>query len=320
MTAVEVRAPSRLHFGLLSFGHDDRGQFGGAGVMIAKPQLRLSIRAGKGLVVTGPRANRAKRIARHAAEFLKIAEPLDFHIEIHEAARPHVGLGSGTQLGLSIAAGLAHFFELPALSPIELAAAAGRGQRSSIGTYGFLHGGWLYDEIRQPDQCLAPLQERIAVPDEWRWLLVRPRGSGGISGWRENAAFADLPAVPAATTARLRREIREYMSPALRRRDLKDFGESIYRYGLAAGECFAAAQGGPFASPFAARLVDRIRAMGISGVGQSSWGPTIFALIENESVASDIRANLLNEFDAKQVRIRVTASGNSGARCETLPS
>ena len=40
--AVHVRAPCRLHFGMFSFGHADRPQFGGVGVMIDPPAVELT--------------------------------------------------------------------------------------------------------------------------------------------------------------------------------------------------------------------------------------------------------------------------------------
>ncbi len=58
-----------------------------------------------------------------------------------------------------------------------------------------------------------------------------------------------------------------------------EFGESLYRYGYQAGMLFAKRQGGPYAGRRATELVDWIRGQGIRGVGQSSWGPTIFALL-----------------------------------------
>ncbi len=40
---VRVVAPSRLHFGLLSFGHRAGRRYGGIGLMIDRPAVRLSL-------------------------------------------------------------------------------------------------------------------------------------------------------------------------------------------------------------------------------------------------------------------------------------
>ena len=43
--AVHVQAPCRLHFGMFSFGHADRAEFGGVGVMIEPPNVQVAISA-----------------------------------------------------------------------------------------------------------------------------------------------------------------------------------------------------------------------------------------------------------------------------------
>ena len=74
--------------------------------------------------------------------------------------------------------------------------------------------------------------------------------------------------------------------------DFDLFSESLYRYGEAAGMFFAARHGGPFATPAIARLVEAIRELGIRGTGQSSWGPTVFALAADETSADEFIANI----------------------------
>ena len=76
------------------------------------------------------------------------------------------------------------------------------------------------------------------------------------------------------------------MLPAIERADCSAFGDALYEFGRLAGECFAAAQGGPFANAFNERLVEAIRGYGVAGVGQSSWGPTVFAVVANETEAT----------------------------------
>jgi hypothetical protein len=51
-----------------------------------------------------------------------------------------------------------------------------------------------------------------------------------------------------------------------------------------AGRCFASAQGGVFSSPLTKRLVVFVRELGLTGVGQSSWGPMVF-ICRSESAA-----------------------------------
>ena len=58
------------------------------------------------------------------------------------------------------------------------------------------------------------------------------------------------------------------------------------------GESFAAVQGGCYVDPQMAALVEWARAAGIRGVGQSSWGPTIWMLVPNAAVADSVAADV----------------------------
>src|SRR5262245_47692582 len=101
---VQVTAPSRLHFGLWSLAGAGR-QFGGVGAMIEQPGLKLELAPAEQFVAGGPLADRAKRFAAHWAAFHRAALPA-CEIRLLAAPPEHVGLGTGTQLGLAVAAGL----------------------------------------------------------------------------------------------------------------------------------------------------------------------------------------------------------------------
>jgi len=316
--AVHVRAPCRLHFGMFSFGHADRPQFGGVGVMIDPPAVEVAITPGDRLSVSGSLSERAKQFVESAATAwrLKTLPPCQISVG---APSDHLGLGVGTQLGLAIAAGLRRFLELPDLSIEALAASVGRASRSAVGTYGFHLGGFIVDAGREPGKEVgwAPpttrLKQRVALPAAWRFVLVRPANERGLAGASEADAFARLPAVPENVTQVLWRITEEEMLPSIERADCAAFGEAVYRYGRLAGECFAAVQGGPFASAEIARLVEAIRSRDIAGVGQSSWGPTVFAACASEAEAQSLAACLRDAADGIQRQITIARPNNRGA-------
>ena len=260
---VEVVAPSRLHFGLLSFGQPAGRQFGGAGLMIDAPALRLRIRGSDRFETSGPLAPRVRDVAQRFARYHELSAPPACHVEVLEAPPQHVGLGSGTQLAMAVAAGLATWrsddWEPSPDNLLDLVTVAGRAARSAIGTYGFVLGGLIRESGKLACETLAPLEERVEVPADWRFVLVLPRHEPGLSGDEERQAFDHLPPVPLETTEHLRRELNDHLFPAARAGDFTRFGESLYRYGHTAGECFAARQGGPFASQRLAALVETIR-------------------------------------------------------------
>ena len=119
-------------------------------------------------------------------------------------------------------------------------------------------------------------------------MLVSSPNDRGLSGDAEQHAFENLPPVPATVTERLQSLVIERMLPAARAADVDAFGDAIFEYGRLAGECFAPIQGGPYASPEVADCVAALRQLGAHGVGQSSWGHTVFAIVGDEDAAIDI--------------------------------
>jgi beta-RFAP synthase len=312
-SSVEVVAPSRLHFGLLSFGQPGVRPFGGAGVMIERPGVRLRISPAERFEAAGPLAARVGEVADSYAKFRRLSELPCCRIEVLAAPPQHVGLGTGTQLALSVAAGLSAWRGEPAFDAADLAAVARRAVRSAIGTYGFVLGGLLMEAGRLDDEPLAPLEQRIALNDAWRFVLIVPGTERGLSGEAERRAFESLPPVPRSTTDALLAELANELFPATAGGDFARFSESLFRYGHTAGVCFAARQGGAFASPRIAALVERIRSLGVRGVGQSSWGPTVFAVLETAAAAEDF-CRQIRPYTAADDTLITTEPNNTGAR------
>lgn len=283
---IQVSAPSRLHFGMFSFGHADVRQFGGVGVMIDAPRLELEISPAERLETAGASQERVREFAERAALAADwIAPEIPCRIEVKSAPPAHVGLGSGTQLALAVAMGLNANFGGTWQTAQEFARAVGRGRRSAIGLHGATGGGLLIEAGKFADDEISPLISRIELPAEWRFVLFWPSETCGLSGEAELQAFQRLPATSMAATEALCREALLELAPAAVQGDFDRFSESLYRFGHTAGDCFAAEQGGPYANAKIARLVADLRAAGIRGVGQSSWGPTVFALVRNQGEA-----------------------------------
>src|SRR5262245_51051377 len=261
MPCVHITAPSRLHFGLWSLADGHERQFGGVGAMVDRPQLSLQITDATQLQASGPDSERAVKFARRWAEFHRLAMP-QCSFDIHSAVPAHSGLGSGTQLALAIAAGLSAFCDLPSQSPQELAMSVGRGLRSAVGTYGFAFGGLIVEQGKRPDERISPLDCRLDLPDEWRFVLVRPQSLSGLAGDDESDAFGVLPKVPQIVTDQLITRARDRLIPAAATADFASFAENLYEYGRLSGECFATRQGGPFNGPLLTSIVQQIRGMG----------------------------------------------------------
>lgn len=290
---TRVTAPSRLHFGLFhvpTSGEPEPGVplrvFGGVGLMIDQPGVVVSARPAASWQFEGTLASRAQVFAhRFTAGIDPAPEPLQILVE--RCPAEHTGLGAGTQLGLAVAKALAVETGTPDLTAIELARRVGRGERSAIGVHGFDRGGLIVEPGKSPGEEVSPLLTRVLLPDYWRIAVFAPNGLDRWHGSREQQAFdhAGASPRPARLTDTLCRIALLGMLPAAVAGDLPAFSEAVHEFNRRAGEPFAATQGGIYAAPDIEELIRSITAKGVKGVGQSSWGPSVFAVVGSNDEA-----------------------------------
>jgi beta-ribofuranosylaminobenzene 5'-phosphate synthase len=306
-----VEAPARLHFGVLDLRGDLGRRFGGIGAAVPTPSLLLEARPAARLAAAGPDAGRALEFARRFAAHHRVDLPV--HFTVHRAIPSHAGLGSGTQLALAVARAAAELCGLP-IEPTALARAVGRGQRSGVGTWTFAYGGFVLEGGRGAGPATpAPLLTRLPFPPAWRCVLAVPRGKPGLAGEEEAAALARLPAPGAADVARVAHLVLMQLLPALVEADLAGFGAALTQVQEITGGWFAPAQGGAFAPGETQALVERLRAWGATGVGQSSWGPAVYGIV-GDSGAAHALANRVREIVGPGGSVYDTGFSASGAR------
>jgi beta-RFAP synthase len=320
-TCIRIQTPSRLHFGLLAWGPQSPRLFGGVGLMIDAPRLELSAEPAPGWLADGPLARRALDVAQGIATRLE-AEGIRLppvHLRIQQAPAEHVGLGVGTQLSLAVARALFAVSELPDPSLERLSALTGRGQRSGIGLHGFVHGGLIVDGGRRGPEGIPPLLSRVAFPPEWAILIVQPRRFTGLHGTEELRAFAELPPIADHVTDRLCRLVLLGLLPAVLEQDIASFGAALSELQQQVGQVFAPAQGGIYALPELEAIVADLRSQGLHGVGQSSWGPTLYAFSKN---TPDQRHRILERtrrrFNLQDDALFWTQASQEGSRLERI--
>jgi beta-ribofuranosylaminobenzene 5'-phosphate synthase len=84
------------------------------------------------------------------------------------------------------------------------------------------------------------------------------------------------------------------------------------------GDHFAPAQGGRFTSPAVADALAWLETEGAAGVGQSSWGPTGFALLPDAATAERLRRRLEERSRGGSLCYDVVAGRNRGAELVAL--
>jgi beta-RFAP synthase len=186
--------------------------------------------------------------------------------------------------------------------------------RSAIGVHGFVHGGFLVEGGKRSPDELSPLVVQIRFPDDWPIVLVCPSKQVGVHGQREHEAFARFAQQPQlqTQTEALCRLVLLGMLPALREHDLETFGEALYDFNARSGEMFASVQGGIYSSALVAEIVSFARGLGIKGVGQSSWGPTVFAVLGERDSADDFARRVRGHFALTPSEVFITHASNRG--------
>lgn len=320
---VWVEAPGRLHLGMIDLRGDLGRRFGGLGAALVHPSVALEAQVATEVTASGPEARRAAEFARRFLRHHGLKESAS--IRVHRVVPAHVGLGSGTQLGLAVARALAELFQVRGDAP-ALAAAVGRARRSAVGTWLFERGGFVLEGGRRerdgaaplaPPAPPAPLLFHHPMPEAWRCIIAIPDVPRGLSGKTEAAAFRKLTPPSAQKVGQIARLALMAALPALVEQDLEAFGRAITEIQKRVGDCFKEVQGGRFAHPKVASLISSLERWGAPGVGQSSWGPAVFALAANEGEADRLAGRAREEMKFGGF-VCVTPFDNVGGRCLRL--
>jgi beta-RFAP synthase len=340
--AVTLRAPGRLHLGFLDPGASLGRRFGSLGLVLNgfETEIELSAAPCEQVCASGP-AERAE--LERAGAYLHL---LQHHSGRHEALRlsllrvlpAHAGFGSGTQLALAIGRAFAQWHRLDIGTP-TLAQWLGRGARSGVGIAGFDHGGLLLDGGPRADGAPASVLSRIALPQAWRVLVVQDGACQGLSGADERNAMATLSPLPRSLAADICHQVLMRVLPGAAGSEFAPFAAGINRIQQLLGEHFASAQGGSaFTSPAVGHLLewigstlrDRPAAGGnpdhragqgepqvaepVAAIGQSSWGPTGFAILPSQSQAEAVIGAARSAMAvAPSLTLRIVSGRNSGA-------
>ncbi len=308
---VCVKTPSRLHLGLIDLNGNLGRIFGGLGVGINRPNVVLKAKKSETIVVTGEKTEQVKTLAKRFFENYNVRT--NAYINVKQVIPDHVGLGSGTQLALAVATGLARLFDLR-VSVRELAEAMGRGRRTSIGTTIFEHGGFVVDGGKSTIEKRFPVTIfRQSFPQNWRFVVAVPNVTKGLAKNEETAAFGALSPMNPQDSGRVCRLTMMKLLPGLVERDIKSFGEALTQIQIIIGDYFAEVQGGTYASEITSEGIALMQKLGVYGVGQSSWGPTFYGVAQEEK-AKEIEYRI-KKFLRKSVggQVFVAKANNRGA-------
>lgn len=324
---VRVCTPARLHLGFLDLNGESGRKFGSIGLAIDSHHTIIEAKLSSSHTQIQTQCQklqqRIERLIQHFFTHLATSIPREqqnVEIKVIEAIPEHAGLGSGTQLALTVGTALCRLYNYSATT-LEIAAAMGRGKRSGIGIASFDHGGFIVDGGLKPQSTVPPLLMHTDFPSSWHIVLVMEHGQQGVHGKQESSAFSDLPTFPITDSQAICHLTLMTLLPALKEQDIDTFGQAVTAIQAHIGDHFSPAQGGRYTSQKVAALLNYAKELGHYGIAQSSWGPTGCIFVENKSSAEALKSDLAHYInkqftDPDNYSLIIATANDSGARID----
>ena len=312
---ITVKTICRVHFGFLDLSGDLGRLYGSIGVALDDPSTIVKVTKAEQLITENGGEKKIISFVKKFSQHYQVQPTV--RIQLIDSIPEHTGLGSGTQLALAVSTALAKICEIDA-NVRELARIMGRGRRSGIGVACFETGGFIIDSGRKnvcENRAATPpaVIFRHDFPADWCFVLVIPETEKGLFGREEDEAMSLLKC-PKRISEEICRLTQVKLLPSLIEKDIEEFGNALSEIDLRTGRCFEKAQGGIHRGKVAEDLVQFMLQCGAYGAGQSSWGPSIYGLVD-ETKAQTIADNMEDFLAEKNVRGRVFVShcNNKGA-------
>lgn len=293
---MQVVAPSRLHIGLLDLGYASARAYGGIGFAIAEPRVRVSAIEATSFSIAhngflDARGQMDLTIALDRL-FRLIRKP-SAALSIDEAPPRHIGLGSKTATLLAVLNLCATLVDAD-LPAAVLQSASGRGGTSGVGVHTHFRGGWVWDAgqpvengvLHRPSSdarnvTVPPLNVHVAMPPRWTTTVFQPRGVK-IEGADEGAFFRTNTPTPRVDALATIAEAYHGVLPAVLGSDLAALRRAIHRIqSIGFKKAEIANQ-----STAVHRALELLYTQTDAAVGMSSLGPTVYAIHEDNPVAS----------------------------------
>jgi len=299
--SVTVTSPSRLHFTLIDLNGELGRVDAGIGVALNEPSLKIRVyRIDSESESETENPVEVLPILKRIMERIEPELNHSYKVEILRALPHHVGLGSRTQLSLSVAKAIS-VLEHRDFTTHELAKLVGRGGTSGIGTAAFDHGGFILDgghlfrrgggagvkhsflpssasEVPPP-----PVIFQHPLPEDWFFVLAIPHVKRGAHGSEEIEIFRRNCPIRATEVEKLCRLILMRILPSVIEKDIYTFGESlsmIQQIGFKKIEV-------GLQHHIIRELFDFFATHAL-GYGMSSFGPTTYGIVKGESRAREL--------------------------------
>ena len=105
--------------------------------------------------------------------------------------------------------------------------------------------------------------------------------------------------------------------PALVEGRLAEFGTALTELQRLVGESFSPIQGDRYANPKSAEVIEAMLEWGAAGAGQSSWGPTVYGLVEGDEQGQLLKEHVKTLL-GDQGTVRLVGFDNDGVQVHNL--
>ncbi|WP_049911450.1 beta-ribofuranosylaminobenzene 5'-phosphate synthase family protein [Halorubrum lipolyticum] len=327
---ARASAGARLHFGFCNLSLSHERLYGALGLGLAEPRVVVDaepadrVRVGVSTLTADPLVR--DDVREYAAVAVDLLGVDGARVAVRETLPRHAGLGSGTQLAAATLAAVATAYgEEPRIR--ERAPALGRGGRSGVGVATFEAGGFVLDaghptarfttdRPADGEWTVPPVAARHGVPDDWRFLLVRPDADPGRSGDAEDDAMRTaVERADPGLADRIGGIVTRRVLPAIATGNAERFGAAVAEIGRLNGAWYADEQGGVYRPPVGDVVASLSDAAAVFGAGQSSWGPTVYGVTDaaNAGAAATAGEAALDEAGVDG-SVAVVEAADGGAR------
>lgn len=307
---VRVETPARLHFGFLDLSGETGRLYGGVGVGIDHPRAVVEAEPADGVEIEAAGAeDYFGDIVHRAVEVLGVGGA---RLVVRDSLPRHVGLGSGTQHASAVLEAVARANGVEATR--EDVRSLGRGVRSGVGRAVFEEGGFVVDAGHDPDtprsaRRVPPVAVRHELPSDWRFVVAFPDGEGA-HGEDEERRMERVVGADEGIADSVRRELVARILPGASEGDASLFGAGVAELDRLNGVWYTEEQDGVYDSSSAPIVEEFAAHSSVTGAGQSSWGPSVYAVTTSED-AEDVASSV-------GVPTLVASPDNVGARVSLL--
>jgi predicted sugar kinase len=176
-----------------------------------------------------------------------------------------------------------------------------------------MHGGLILDEGHSQEPVRSLRATSVALNREWRVVLITPEQIEAVTGGYEATLLERLGQAPNSNRERMHALAKRSLNLASLAGGFNDFTTVLQEYVDAAGQLFAAGQGGIYNGKSVSDAVELAKQTGLRAVGQSSWGPTVFGFAPNQTEADQVAAKLTELRPNERWQIRICTPARQGA-------